>query len=70
MDKKSIAQHSGIREGDTVQFIGILKDNTGEFTLTQVMKMDQITTTCTELKMSPSVIGLILIIKREISTVV
>ena len=67
---KSIAQRSGIKEGDIVQFIGTLKDSTGEFTLTQVTKVDQVTTTCTELKMLPSAIGLILIIKREISTAV
>ena len=66
MDDKSIAQRSGIKEGDIVQFIGVLKGNTGKFTLTQVTKMDQVTTTCTELKMSPSAIGLILIVKREI----
>ena len=70
MDNKSIAQRSGIKEGDTVQFIGMVKSNISEFTLTQVTKMDQLTTMCTELKMSPSAIGLTLIIKRDNSTVV
>ena len=70
MDNKSIAQRSGIREGDTVQFIGVLKGNTGEFTLTKVTKTDQVTATCIELKTSPSAIALILIIKRDNSTVV
>ena len=65
VDDKSIAQHCGIREGDNIQFIGVLKDCTSEFTLTKVTTVGQVITTCNELKTSPSAIGLILIIKRD-----
>ena len=70
VDNKSIAQCSGIMEGDIIQFIGGLKDDTNNFTLTKVTKVDHVITTCTELKMLPSVIGLILIINRTNSTLV
>ena len=70
VDNKSIAQRSGIKEGDIILFIGGLKDDTNNFTLIKVTKVDHVTTTCTELKTLPSAIGLILIINRTNSTIV
>ena len=69
MNSKSVAGCSGIQSGDIIQYIGGFEDET-KFTLTKVKKTDNVATTCTELKKSPSAIGLILIIKRTMSSTV
>ena len=60
VDNKSIAQRSGIKEGDIIRLIG------GLYTNNFALK----TARCTELKTLPSAIGLILIIYRINSTII
>lgn len=69
LDRDTTAGCIGLQAGDVIHFIGGVKD-ADKFTLTKIKDKEQFVKMLTQIKESPTTIGLILVTERSLSSLV